>query len=103
MPVVTPEDIEELSTTSSDPAWDYLNGLQQSLGANPDGQEIAAFRAALAERCAEMFRHIGRHAELGVGGPAIRFLRLGDSSYRVSTAMTLTTSERTNPKDPDHR
>ncbi len=49
MPVLTPDDFEELATITSDPAWDYLNGLHQSLAANADGQEIAAFRAALSE------------------------------------------------------
>jgi [protein-PII] uridylyltransferase len=47
MPVVTPEDLEELTTTVSDPAWDYLAAMQATLAANK--QDIAAFRAALAE------------------------------------------------------
>jgi [protein-PII] uridylyltransferase len=49
MPVVTPEDLEELSTTVSDPPWDYLNSLQQTLAAAQGGQDIAAFRSALTE------------------------------------------------------
>src|SRR5262245_43771679 len=47
MPVVTPEDLEELTLTVSDPGWDYLAGLRQSLAANT--QDVAAFRNALIE------------------------------------------------------
>ena len=48
MPVVTPEDLEELTpVTVSDPHWDYLNSLQPALSApRPD---VAAYRAALTE------------------------------------------------------
>lgn len=51
MPVVTPEDLDELTTTEHDPAWDYLAGLQQALvaGAQPSAPNIAAFRTALTE------------------------------------------------------
>jgi [protein-PII] uridylyltransferase len=47
MPVVTPEDLEELTLTVSDPGWDYLVGLRPSLAANT--QDVAAFRNALSE------------------------------------------------------
>ncbi len=47
MPVTTPEDLEELTTTVSDPGWDYLLALPASLAA--DKQDIAAFRSALIE------------------------------------------------------
>jgi [protein-PII] uridylyltransferase len=47
MPVITPEDLEELTTTVSDPGWDYLTGLPAVLGENK--QDIAAFRSVLAE------------------------------------------------------
>ena len=47
MPVVTPEDLEELATAVSDPGWDYLAALQAALAASR--QDIAAFRAALTE------------------------------------------------------
>jgi [protein-PII] uridylyltransferase len=49
MPVVTPEDIEEISTTVVDPAWDYLHNLQQSLAGAGKEQNIAAFRNVLVE------------------------------------------------------
>src|SRR5688572_17386140 len=69
MPVVTPEDLEEFTTVVSDPAWDYLSSLQQSLGgAQPAGKaagahsrapsqgtgtavvgDVAVFRTALSE------------------------------------------------------
>ncbi|HEY5808060.1 MAG TPA: [protein-PII] uridylyltransferase [Povalibacter sp.] len=48
MPVVMPEDLDELSTTTADPPWDYLNGLQQSLTAGTD-ENVAVFRGALTE------------------------------------------------------
>lgn len=48
MPVVMPEDLEELPATASDPAWDYLNGLQQFL-LSTAAADIAAFRSALTE------------------------------------------------------
>lgn len=47
MPVTTPEDLEELTTTVSDPEWDYLAGLPSILTENK--QDIAAFRSALTE------------------------------------------------------
>jgi [protein-PII] uridylyltransferase len=47
MPVVTTEDIEELSTPVADPGWDYLATLQTTLSANR--QDVAAFRQALTE------------------------------------------------------
>ncbi|MFO7305251.1 MAG: [protein-PII] uridylyltransferase [Gammaproteobacteria bacterium] len=47
MPVITPEDIEELTATVSDPEWDYLATLKSSLPAR--GRDIAASREALAE------------------------------------------------------
>ena len=47
MPVVTTEDIEELSTPEADPGWDYLATLQTTLAANR--QDVAAFRQALTE------------------------------------------------------
>src|SRR5262245_23407456 len=47
MPVITPEDLDEIATPVSDPGWDYLAGLPATLTGNkPD---IAAFRAALGE------------------------------------------------------
>jgi [protein-PII] uridylyltransferase len=46
MPVITPEDLDELSTSQSDPHWDYLATLPQSLG---NGQDVAAFRTALTD------------------------------------------------------
>lgn len=51
MPVVTPEDLEEFTALVSDPAWDYLTGLQHSLTAarQANAQDIAVFRTALAE------------------------------------------------------
>jgi [protein-PII] uridylyltransferase len=47
MPVITPEDMEELATSVSDPSWEYLSSLQPTLAANR--QDIAAFRTALSE------------------------------------------------------
>jgi [protein-PII] uridylyltransferase len=47
MPVITPEDMDELTTTVSDPGWEYLVSLQPALAT--DRQDIAAFRAALSE------------------------------------------------------
>src|SRR5687767_4055732 len=47
MPVITPDDMDELTTAVSDPGWDYLSALQSQLVANQ--QDIAAFRAALSE------------------------------------------------------
>jgi [protein-PII] uridylyltransferase len=49
MPVVTPDDLEELAspTQASDPPWDYLAAMQPQLAANP--QDIATFRTALTE------------------------------------------------------
>jgi [protein-PII] uridylyltransferase len=47
MPVTTPEDLDELTTTVSDPGWDYLLALPATLAANK--QDVAAFRAALVE------------------------------------------------------
>ena len=49
MPVVMPEDLEELATTVTDPTWDYLNGLQQSLVTAASTDTIGAFRSALSE------------------------------------------------------
>ena len=49
MPVVTPEDLEELSTATHDPAWDYLNSLPQRLHSAGGDANIAAFREALTE------------------------------------------------------
>jgi [protein-PII] uridylyltransferase len=47
MPVITSEDLDELTTPVSDPGWDYLAGLPAALtGSKPD---IAAFRGALTE------------------------------------------------------
>ncbi|HWK74578.1 MAG TPA: [protein-PII] uridylyltransferase [Povalibacter sp.] len=46
MPVVTPEDLEEIATAASDPAWDYLGSLQQSLAG---ARDVATFRNALTE------------------------------------------------------
>jgi [protein-PII] uridylyltransferase len=48
MPVVMPEDIEELPESASDPAWEYLNGLQQFLMSTASA-DVAAFRSALSE------------------------------------------------------
>jgi [protein-PII] uridylyltransferase len=47
MPIITTEDMEELTPTVSDPNWDYLGSLQSSLGTQRE--DIAAFRAALTE------------------------------------------------------
>ncbi len=47
MPVITPDDMEELTPVVSDPGWDYLSVLQASLAANR--YDIAAFRSALSE------------------------------------------------------
>ncbi len=47
MRVVTTEDLEDLPQTSTDPAWDYLVTLQQSLATQ--APEIAAYRQALIE------------------------------------------------------
>jgi [Protein-PII] uridylyltransferase len=47
MPVITTEDIEELTSSVSDPVWDYLTHLQTSLAAN--SLDIATFRSALAD------------------------------------------------------
>ncbi|MBL8270237.1 [protein-PII] uridylyltransferase [Steroidobacter sp.] len=47
MPVVTPDDLEELATAVSDPPWDYLATLQPSLSSQQ--QDIATFRNALTE------------------------------------------------------
>ncbi|MGH8185970.1 MAG: [protein-PII] uridylyltransferase, partial [Steroidobacteraceae bacterium] len=47
MPITTPEDLEELTTTVSDPGWDYLLALPATLAAQK--QDVAAFRAALVE------------------------------------------------------
>lgn len=47
MRVVTTEDIEELTHTSIDPAWEYLVTLQHSLAAQ--SPEIATYRRALTE------------------------------------------------------
>src|SRR5690606_6379011 len=52
MPVITTEDMEELTSTVSDPGWDYLSSLQSSLAANR--LEIAAFRRALADGDAKL-------------------------------------------------
>ncbi|WP_116812935.1 [protein-PII] uridylyltransferase [Steroidobacter cummioxidans] len=49
MPVVTPDDLEELASAkpASDPPWDYLAAMQPQLAAQP--QDIATFRNALTE------------------------------------------------------
>jgi [protein-PII] uridylyltransferase len=49
MPVVTPDDLEELAspTQASDPPWEYLAAMQPQLAANP--QDVATFRTALTE------------------------------------------------------
>jgi len=47
MRVVTTEDLEDLTHTATDPTWDYLATLQQSLATQP--QDVAAYREALAE------------------------------------------------------
>ena len=49
MPVVLPEDLEELTATASDPSWDYLSVLQPSLTGARGTDSINAFRNALAE------------------------------------------------------
>jgi [protein-PII] uridylyltransferase len=51
MLVLTPEELDEYTTTEHDPAWDYLTGLQQTLvaGTQPHAPNVAAFRTALAE------------------------------------------------------
>ncbi len=47
MRVVTTEDLEDLPQSSTDPAWEYLVTLQQSLATQ--APEIAAYRQALIE------------------------------------------------------
>ncbi len=48
MPVVTPDDLDELAPAqASDPSWDYLTTLHSSLIAHP--RDINAFRNALIE------------------------------------------------------
>ncbi|HEX7013377.1 MAG TPA: [protein-PII] uridylyltransferase [Steroidobacteraceae bacterium] len=47
MPVITPEDLEELATPAGDPAWDYLANLPAALAQR--GDDVATFRQALAE------------------------------------------------------
>jgi [protein-PII] uridylyltransferase len=47
MPVITTEDMEELTPIVSDPGWDYLAALRSSLAAHR--HDTAAFRNALAE------------------------------------------------------
>jgi len=49
MPVVTPDDLEELASAkpASDPPWDYLAAMQPQLAAHP--QDVATFRTALTE------------------------------------------------------
>lgn len=47
MPVVTPEDLEELSTSVTDPAWDYLVALPANLRGTD--RNVASFREALIE------------------------------------------------------
>jgi [protein-PII] uridylyltransferase len=49
MPVVIPEDLEEFATTVSDPTWDYLQGLQQSLARAGAEDAIGTFRNAFME------------------------------------------------------
>ena len=47
MPVVTPDDLDDVAVAASDPAWDYLAAIRQTLTApQPD---IAAYRGALIE------------------------------------------------------
>ncbi|MET0534491.1 MAG: [protein-PII] uridylyltransferase, partial [Steroidobacter sp.] len=50
MPVVTPDDLEELASAHavSDPHWEYLTSLQSAL-ASATPQDVATFRNALAE------------------------------------------------------
>src|SRR5512138_1493288 len=52
MPVITTEDMEELTSTVSDPGWDYLASLQPSLAANR--LDVTAFRQALSEGDAKL-------------------------------------------------
>jgi [protein-PII] uridylyltransferase len=47
MSIETPEDLEELTATASDPGWDYLATLQHEIAGGK--HDIAAFRAALVE------------------------------------------------------
>jgi [protein-PII] uridylyltransferase len=49
MPVVTPDDLEELASAkpASDPQWEYLAAMQPQLAANPT--DVATFRTALTE------------------------------------------------------
>ena len=47
MPAVMPEDLDEFAVSISDPVWDYLTAVKQTLTApQPD---VAAFRSALIE------------------------------------------------------
>jgi [protein-PII] uridylyltransferase len=52
MPVITTEDLEELTPIVSDPSWDYLTSLQTTLAANHC--DVAAFRNALTEGDAKL-------------------------------------------------
>ena len=47
MPVVTPDDLDELAPAVSDPHWDYLASLQTALAAHK--QDVTTFRNALIE------------------------------------------------------
>jgi [protein-PII] uridylyltransferase len=58
MPVVTTEDLEELSTSVGDPSWDYLVALPGTL--SKAERNVATFREALVEgdnRLIERFQH----------------------------------------------
>ena len=47
MPTVTTQDMEELETRGSDPAWDYLAGVDKSLA---EGSfSVGTFRTALLD------------------------------------------------------
>ena len=52
MPVITTEDLEELTATVSDPSWDYLPALKAALGSHR--HDVATFRAALTEGDAKL-------------------------------------------------
>src|SRR5688500_8240248 len=52
MPVITTEDMEELTATVSDPGWEYLPALKAALASHR--HDVATFRAALTEGDAKL-------------------------------------------------
>jgi hypothetical protein len=55
MPVVTPEDIEEIDTQRPDPPWSYLKSATEAVTAASAGaNSIQTFRQALADGDAQL-------------------------------------------------